>query len=212
MPYMKNENGAHVFADDGQIAVMKEAGYTVCDPEPIVEEEPVEDEGSDNISGIVMVNDAGDRAVADSATIQAAIAMGFKPVEGHEAAADTALREETPAVDLEVAVKPETDSTIEAETTEPAVPPEPTVQTENTGPAAPHAAEAEVPPTPEDNELADRIVAAVKNLDIDEDAHWTSDGLPSEEAVSGLLGTPVTRNMIETVLPDYRRTATSSGE
>lgn len=50
------------------------------------------------------------------------------------------------------------------------------------------------------------IKTALSRLDPENEAHWTSDGLPRVEAVSELVGQPVTRKEITTAWPEFNLT------
>ena len=51
-----------------------------------------------------------------------------------------------------------------------------------------------------------KIKTALTALDVKNDAHWTSDGLPAVEAVSDMLRDQgITRKVIETVAPEWTR-------
>jgi len=49
------------------------------------------------------------------------------------------------------------------------------------------------------------LLEAVHLLDHSDDDHWTQDGLPSVEAVSGLIGSKVTRAEITAAAPNIKR-------
>lgn len=52
------------------------------------------------------------------------------------------------------------------------------------------------------------IKTAAELLEHKDDTHWTKAGLPDLTAVSELVGSKVTRNDMEAVLPDFQRTIT----
>lgn len=54
---------------------------------------------------------------------------------------------------------------------------------------------------------ADEIKTAVEMLDKANDAHWTAAGLPAVDAVTELVGKPVTRAAITEASPDAKRPA-----
>lgn len=54
---------------------------------------------------------------------------------------------------------------------------------------------------------AEEIIAAIEELDADDDDHWTAAGLPKVEALSELTGKTVTRAAITDAAPDAKRVA-----
>ena len=58
---------------------------------------------------------------------------------------------------------------------------------------------------PVTNPASTEIATAVAMLDPAEDALWTAAGLPAVDAVSELVGKPVTRKAIEDAAPDAKR-------
>lgn len=56
-----------------------------------------------------------------------------------------------------------------------------------------------------DTELNQKLKAALAQLNADNEAHWTKDGLPAVAFLSILVGGGVTRDMIEQVAPELTR-------
>jgi hypothetical protein len=50
-----------------------------------------------------------------------------------------------------------------------------------------------------------RLQEALDKLDVMDDTHWRTDGLPAVAAVEGFLGSKTTRTAIEAVAPDLKR-------
>lgn len=75
------------------------------------------------------------------------------------------------------------------------------------GHAEPTTGEAGVLPKGDGHEdsRVSRLREALAQLNTLDDGHWTSAGLPAVEAVSAILGEPVTRAEIASVAPDLNR-------
>lgn len=89
---------------------------------------------------------------------------------------------------------------------------DPKVHTLAKGESAPEAAKIEAgqsvfdPRGAEAEEAsADEIVAAIADLDPDNDEHWTKGGLPDVSSLANALGKKVTRAAIDEAAPDARR-------
>lgn len=60
--------------------------------------------------------------------------------------------------------------------------------------------------------MKEKIIEALNKLDVENDNHWTQDGLPKLDALKFAVGGNVTREDVTTVAPDFTRTNPVIGE
>ncbi|MHC4977127.1 MAG: hypothetical protein ACYTF7_11065 [Planctomycetota bacterium] len=57
------------------------------------------------------------------------------------------------------------------------------------------------------SEVSNAIIVALPQLDVDDDRHWTAEGLPRTDIVSEIAGVRVTRQEIDSAQPGFSREA-----